>query len=97
MQNPEVKGDFLYSLIPHRPLSLVLILFSFYGFTESAEQVQEKVKVCPFFLRQKCHFGNRCRLSHRSVYSPGSHTLTDSVTEHFKCFRYIVDKCLIPF
>ncbi|XP_034465719.1 leukocyte receptor cluster member 9 [Hippoglossus hippoglossus] len=31
---------------------------------ESAERVQEKVKVCPFFLRQKCHFGNRCRLSH---------------------------------
>ncbi|KAM9353481.1 leukocyte receptor cluster member 9 [Symphorus nematophorus] len=31
---------------------------------ESAEQDEEGVKVCQFFLMGKCHFGHRCRLSH---------------------------------
>ncbi|KAG7475962.1 hypothetical protein JOB18_041516 [Solea senegalensis] len=32
--------------------------------TESAEGEQDGVKVCQFFLKGKCHFGQRCRLSH---------------------------------
>ncbi|XP_019948572.1 leukocyte receptor cluster member 9 [Paralichthys olivaceus] len=36
---------------------------------ESAEPVEEKANVCPFFLKQKCHFGHRCRLRH-SVPTP---------------------------
>ncbi|XP_053182545.1 leukocyte receptor cluster member 9 [Scomber japonicus] len=31
---------------------------------ESAEGDEDGVNVCPFFLMGKCHFGQRCRLSH---------------------------------
>lgn len=35
--------------------------------TESAGRDEEGVDVCQFFLIGKCHFGHRCRLSHRSA------------------------------
>ncbi|KAM7383359.1 hypothetical protein PAMP_003020 [Pampus punctatissimus] len=35
--------------------------------TESAERDEVVVNMCPFFLMGKCHFGQRCRLPHRSV------------------------------
>lgn len=31
---------------------------------ESAERDEERGNVCQFFLKGKCHFGHRCRLSH---------------------------------
>ncbi|XP_061771271.1 leukocyte receptor cluster member 9 isoform X2 [Nerophis ophidion] len=32
-----------------------------------AQTGEEGVQLCPFFLKGKCHFGLRCRLSHKSV------------------------------
>ncbi|KAK5862187.1 hypothetical protein PBY51_017610 [Eleginops maclovinus] len=32
--------------------------------TDSAEPEENRVEVCQFFLRGKCHFGPRCRFSH---------------------------------
>ncbi|XP_061813730.2 leukocyte receptor cluster member 9 [Nerophis lumbriciformis] len=32
-----------------------------------AQTGEEEVQLCPFFLKGKCHFGLRCRLSHKSV------------------------------
>lgn len=31
------------------------------------KQDSEDLDVCKFFLRGRCHFGDRCRLSHRLV------------------------------
>ncbi|XP_030250311.1 leukocyte receptor cluster member 9 isoform X1 [Sparus aurata] len=36
--------------------------------TESAERDEDGVNVCQFFLMGKCHFGNRCRLSHSDPF-----------------------------
>lgn len=32
--------------------------------TESAGQEESSVDICKFFLKGKCHFGHRCRMSH---------------------------------
>ncbi|KAI3361095.1 hypothetical protein L3Q82_013295, partial [Scortum barcoo] len=45
-------------------LSCFLFLFLFLLLTESADQDVDGVIVCQFFLRGKCHFGHRCRMSH---------------------------------